>query len=332
MKKNLKYILIILLIIILLFVWNFVKKDNNVLINNQNSNLITDENEIKKPTVSQIEDNGVFVFNGLVKNLKIPKQIKIVINEKDQIKEDIINNIINSFGFNEKTKKSYVDSMVYKTDDSKEEIVFNKKTNTVEYSRNLINFPLEIKKMEINEDNFKNKTKQIIKDNFGLEQADLFFNKIVYEKISESNFVLSDKENADIIKLEVNFLINGYPIYGLESSPLVVRFTIDGVLVKINLDWPEKTQETEIYRQIKSLDEISKIPKENFKIISANGGDESTDITLETLEKNFSVISGKFGFLNLPELNSLEPNLILEGKSIIDSKTIYITLAVPISE
>lgn len=326
-KKIIKYIFvfIILLIILLIIVGVFRKKNSPVGVGN-----IETKTENKTITVSKIGSSGTFVFNGLVKNLELPKQIKTVSKEKVELNDETIDKIIKSFGDEYKISVDEPMFKRYETDDSGKIISIDKETNTVSYSVDLLNFPLKSKKTEINEEDLKSKTKQLIKDNLGLDQVDLFFRKITYEEVSDYISVLSNKEKADIIELQANYIINGYPVYNLEGFPLKISFTRDGTLVNLSFVWPDNIQKTEIYQQIKNLDEISKISKENFEIISVDGDSEGDIITLDSLKNNFSTTSGYFGFFSLPNFNFLVPSLILEGKSVIDKTTVYITLATPI--
>lgn len=344
-KKIIKYIFVILLVVTLLFIWILFKKNNNtnidnsviktnsVLKNENSGNTSNNTDSSKNTSILKVGDSGTFIFNGLVKNIEIPKQIKVVVGEKVKVNDEIIEKIIDYFGFEDNENSLKEDNFVkYEKNNYSELITIGKENNVVDYSREIEVSSLIKENPFIEEETLKNKTKEIFNNLFNLNKLDLNFEEINYGEISEYQITPSDKEKGNIVLMKGTYIINNYPIYNQDGNTFTISFTRDGNLAKLSFSWPDKIQTTEIYRQIKNLDEISKIPKENFSVISVKGnygGDEDLAFT-ENIENNFSIISGHFGFVTLPNVDELVPSIILEGKSVFNGQDFFITIAAPI--
>jgi hypothetical protein len=324
-KKIIKYIIAVLLIIILSFGLAFIIK-------NKKPTVV--DNKIKTNTTPTINNNKTFVFNNFVQNLEIPKNVKIINKTKAEISDEIINKIVQSFGGGKEIILSDKNIKLYETTSSGASITIERNSNSIEYAKNLLEFPLKEENVLTSEDDLKNKTKQLIKEHFNLDNLGLSFKEIKYEKSFGYDLVSSDKKESSLIELKAVCLFNNYSIYNLGNTIcLDIMFTRGGDLVKLIFLWPDNIQQTDMYQQLKSLDEISKIPKTSFEIISTSGlyeNSENTDIALEKLENNFSITNAHFGFVNLPNLEYLVPSVIVEGKSVINKETVYVTLAAPI--
>lgn len=323
-KKKLIYIFLILIAIVLVIIGNILTRKVSIK--------TTEPEPISTISVdkSKIGDNNFFNINWLIDNINLPKQV--VINKKinQEISDELILKVAQSFGFKNELLIDKTDFKIYQTLDRKITLEANKKTRVFQYGQNLLLFPIEKAETVLSVEEIENKLSQLIKLNFGLDYLNLIFNEINYQSVDVSNFVLSNENNASIVEIKATYLIDGYPIYNQYGYPIIVKFTRDGTLVKLNLSWLGKIQKTEIVKNIKNLEEIKKIPSSEFKIISVNG-DNNYDIAIKNeIIKNTSITKGSFGLLNLNEYNELIPSVILEGNSTLSTGTVSVILAVPV--
>jgi hypothetical protein len=315
-KKKLKYILIFLIIIILIFLGllGLSKKTEE----NKNN---YDEKQIKTVDVPTIKENKLFLFNKSITTVKAPAKIKIIKKESNQINESDIDKIKNSFGFENSEEIKEENYETYFTNDSKEIINIDKQNNIIEYSIDLFISPLKINSINVTDNNLKNKTKNLIKEYLGLNDLELLFSSTRYLTIGTNEFEIVGKNEANCVELKVNYLINNYPVYYSEGFPLTIIFDGEGNLIKFRIIWPNKTEETKIFGEIK---EIKEIEEKQFKVIS-NEGDFIPEIS--DLENNFSEVNNSFGLINSPDTEYLIPAIILEGISNFEGESFKVTLA-----
>lgn len=321
-KRLLKFIIGALIMIVLWFIWSLTQKKENTQINQTT------------PTPSYLTGNLNLGTNNLntidwqINDINLPQQIGLIKRGNKIITDEIISKIAKSFGFENEPFLNTTNLKLYKTVDSKITISFNKNLNMVNYNKDLLNFPLETVGGIVDEKELENKVNQIVKTNLGLDNVSLLFKEKVYEKISGSNYLLTTKEDSNIVEIKATYLINNYPVYNKQGFSIVVRFSKDGNLLKFQADWLGTIQTTGVVKNIKNFEEIKTIPNSEFKIISIENNNQLGSSNY--LIKNTSVTSGNFGWLNLPEYDELIPSVILEGTSTLNTGTVSVILAVPV--
>jgi len=320
-------IVIILLIVSIVFVLNLARK-NEAPVSNETLMITT----TPIPTSILNTENNFLSVSWLINSLDLPKQIKVVKKEDGQISDDLIEKIAQYFGFGDPPAVKDSNFIMYKAKDLKSSMDINKETNVIKYNKNLLLFPIEKNETIINTEEIKNKLSELIKSVFGLNQINLRFDEINYQEIYGPRYISSNESQATIIEIRAVYMVNNYPIYSQNGYPVMAKFTRDGTLVNLIVNWPGKFSTTEITKNIKSFDEIKNTKGSEFKIISVDG-DKYFDMSSEDeVIKKTEITGGYFGFLNLPQNSELKPSVFLNGNSSLKAGPVSVILSLSVSK
>ncbi len=300
-----------------------IKRNEDKNLSNKTSN----KSSIKTvpiPTVSETKTNDIFIFNELIKEIETPKKIEIIKKTKNQIDDNLINEILERFGFEETSVIKETNYEMYETKDFKKSINFDKQNNVIEYNTDLLLSPLKVNSIIFDDDWFKTKTEELIKDYFQLNDFDFTNYSINYLTINDNVFRFVDKSKANYIELKMNYMFNNYPVYFLDGFPLEVIFDGEGNLIKFRIVLPSKMGKTGLYSDIRK---ISELKKDQFEIVRT---DAEYMIEIKDLENNFSIKKSYLALFDLKNLNELVPSLVLEGISEFEEEKNNIIIAAPI--
>jgi len=323
MKKKLLIIIVVILLLIIWFIWSTANKKE-----------VPTPIETPPVTITPIPtiESNLLSIDWFINDLDLPKQVAVIKKESGQINDELVEKVAKYFGFEDQPALKELNLTMYKTADLKSSMDVNKDTNIIKYNKNLLLFPIEKTGSVMSNEEMKDKLNDLIKSVFELNQVDLRFDEINYQEIYGPRYILSNKEEATIVEIKAVYLINNYPIFSQNGYPVIVKFTRDGVLVNLAINWPGKLYSTETFKKIKSFDKIKNTKGSEFKIISVDG-DKYFDMSQEDeVVKKTEITEGYFGFLNSPQKLELEPSVFLEGKSNLDTGPVSVMLTLLVSE
>lgn len=323
MTKKLLAIIVVILLLLVWFIWSTTKKKE-----------VSAPTEMQPTTITPVPtiENNLFSIDWLINDLDLPKQVAIIKKENGQINDELVGKVAKYFGFGDQPTLKEINLIMYKTADLKSSMDVNKDTNIIKYNKNLLLFPIEKAESIMSTEEMENKLNDLIKSVFELNQVDLRFDEISYQQIYGPRYILSNKEEATIVEIKAVYLINNYPIFSQSGYPVMAKFTRDGVLINLVINWPGKLYPTEIFKKIKSFDKIKRTKSDEFKIISLDGDKYFDTSSQDETVKKTEVTQGVFGFLNSPQKLELEPSVFLKGKSNLDTGPISVMLTLSVSE
>lgn len=283
----------------------------------------------EKPTViNLLKDNQQPQFiTWSINSFDLPSNIKMYKISSPNLPNNF-DGIIKKFGF---TGSAFVDDkdlVLFK--DINSNFYWDKKGNRLSYSKDLSLSPLTMPTEIKNQNQIKLIFSKLIKEDFGIKNIDVKIISLEYQEIVGSRFFKSDEKNSNIVEIKATYELNRYPIYSPTGTPITVRFSRDGIIIKSDITLPSNYIEDDKDYSLKGFDEIKSLSADNFKILEING-DRSFNLssfdTNRVKEVNIKKVS--MGYVDISNYPYLMPYYIFEGDSLVNSGLVNVILVLP---
>ncbi|MFA5828483.1 MAG: hypothetical protein WC841_03965 [Candidatus Shapirobacteria bacterium] len=265
-----------------------------------------------------------------VTKLDLEKKMAVYKISSQQVDDAMIEKTARSFGFEGKAEVDQESFLVYNNTENNTTLDINKTSRTIKYSKNLLVYPMIKVVRTIPVEEIGERLKDLVTKRFDLKpEIKVTVERTEYETLAGPRFVASSREKADIVKINGNYQVGGYPVYSFAGFPIIARFSTDGNLLNLSVDLAFDETSKQDSLTVKTEEELKRIPPENYKIVDIDGEKDYDMSSYEEAIGGVNITGGYLGYILTPESDYLLPYVFFKGNSKLLSGPVVVTMAVP---
>jgi hypothetical protein len=281
-----------------------------------------------------IDEKGVYVTELDWNSIKLDTTDKIGVNQvaNPEINDKLLERFKNYFGFSGNPVSDNENAIAYSNEQDATTFYVSKYDWHANFYRDLISRPIEPETKRFTEAEIKNKLLDIVGQVAAMpNNIKLEFGKTERQDLGDMNYVPSDNPNSRIVYIEMNYTVDGHPIYTNIGTAVKARFFDDGTLLTFSLLLPFSIKNSVGQFPSKTFEEIKKIPASDFRTLAIKGG-EGTDVYSEDLGVLINKVTmnkGYLGYVYQADDKYLQPYYVFEGVGMVKNKLTSLTIGIP---
>jgi len=262
--------------------------------------------------------------------LNINENIVVYKADVQEIDDALIKRVMNLFSFKGEPVVNEEGLLIYNNEENNTTLDVNKDTMTIKFSKNLLLNSKFNPIITVSEEEIVKKLNELVIKIFDLDSGvTIKTERVEYERLAGPRFVNSTKEKGNIVKIMANYEIGGYPVFSINGFPIIARFAIDGNLLNLTIDSPIKNIVKQKPLTVKTDEELSNAPAENYRIMDIDGGKDYDMSSVDEIVDEVKITQSYMGYRYDINSDYLLPYIFFKGNSRLASGPVVVILALP---
>lgn len=265
-----------------------------------------------------------------IQNSNLDENIMVYKADLQEIDDVLVKKAMTMFGFTGEPVVNEKNLLIYNSEENNSTLDINKDTMTLKFSKNLLLNSKVNPIVTISEEEIVKKLNELIMRIFNIDpEITVKTERVEYERLAGPRFVNSTKEKGNIVKIVANWEVEGYPVLSKNGFPIIARFTTDGNILNLVVDSPIKNVIKQKSLAIKTEEELSVVPAENYRIMDVDGGKDYDMSSVDEIVDEVKITQSYMGYRYDTESEYLLPYIFFKGNSRLVSGPVVVILGLP---